>query len=99
MSVVQITKESLPDGFHAGHGTIGTSEGKISAVAFPIRKHLVIRADSGNTNTIIVGTPGDAANGFKLAAGEQTPNLYVDSTDKIGIVGGAAGQNFSWVAN
>lgn len=98
MSVVQIAKESLPE-FHAGHGSIGTSEDKISAVAFPVRKHLIIRADKNNTNTISIGTPGDSANGFKLNAGDETPPLYVDSTDKLSIVGGAAGQNFSWVAN
>jgi hypothetical protein len=99
MSVVQISSESLPDGFHAGHGTVGTTEAKISAVPFPIRKHLVIRAASANTGTVFVGTPGDAANGFALAAGEQTPPIYVDSTDKVGVVGSAASQAYSWVAN
>lgn len=97
MSVVSIAKESLPE-FHAGHGTIGTSEAALSAVAFPVRKHLVIRADKANTNSVFVGTPGDAANGFKLGAGDETPPLYVDSTDKLAIVGMAAGQNFSWLA-
>lgn len=97
MSVVSISKESI-DNFLAGNGTIGTTEGKLSSVAFKVNKHIVIRADSANTSTIKVGRPGNAAGGFVLNAGDETPPIYVDQTDKIGIVGGAAGQNFSWVA-
>jgi len=97
MSVVSIAKESITE-FHAGHGTIGTSEDKISAVAFTVRKHLVIRANKANTDSVFVGTPGDATNGYKLGAGDETPPIYVDSTDKVAIVGGAAGQNFSWLS-
>lgn len=97
MSVVSIAKESIPE-FHAGHGTIGTTEAKLSVVAFPIRKHLVIRADSGNTDSVFVGTPGDATNGFKLGAGDETPPIYIDSTDKVAIVGGAANQAYSWLS-
>ena len=99
MTTINIGKESLEDGFLTGNGTVGTSEAKISAVNFPIRKHVVIRADSGNTNTITVGRPGAATVGYVLAAGEQTPPLYVDETDKVRVIGGAASQNFSWVAN
>lgn len=98
MSTVSVSKESLPD-FLAGSGTIGTTEGKLSSVNFPVRKHLVIRADAANTNTIKVGRPGNAAGGFVLAAGEQTPPIYVDSTDKVAVVGGAANQAYSWLAN
>jgi len=98
MSTVSIATESIAD-FHAGHGTVGTAEAKISSVAFPIRKFLVIRADSGNTSVVMVGTPGDAANGFALAAGQETPPLYIDSTDKVRVVGGAASQAYSWLSN
>ena len=96
MSTVSIAKESVPD-FLAGNGSVGTAEGKISSVNFPIRKHLVIRADSANTSTIKVGRPGNAAAGFVLNAGDEI-TIYADSTDKVAIVGGAAGQAYSWVA-
>lgn len=99
MSVVNIAEESLSDGFHAGNGSIGTAEDKISTVEFKVRKHLVIRANSGNSGTVSVGTPGNAANGFVLAAGEQTPPIYVNSTDKVRIIGSAASQGYSWVSN
>lgn len=99
MSVVNIAKEALPDGFHAGHGTVGAAEAKLSSVAFDIRKCLVVRADKANTSTVVVGTPGDAANGFVLNAGEQTPPIYVDNTDKVRVIGGAASQVYSWVSN
>ncbi len=96
MSTVSITKESLPD-FLAGNGTIGTAEGKVSAVNFPICKSLTLRADSANTSTIKVGRPGNSANGFVLAASNET-TIYADQTDKVAIVGGAANQAYSWVA-
>lgn len=99
MSVVNIAKESLPDGFMAGNGTVGAAEDKISPVNFPVSKHVVVRADSANTGTVKVGRPGNAAAGFVLKAGEQSPPIYVDQTDKIGIIGSAAGQVYSWVVN
>lgn len=100
MSMVNIGQESLQDGFMAGNGTIGQTEGKVSSVNFPIRKHIVIRASAANgAEEVIVGRPGDAVNGFRLAAGEQTPPIYVDETDKVRVVATAAGQDYSWVAN
>lgn len=96
---VNIAKESLPSGFMAGNGTVGTSEQVIDDKAFAIQKHIVIRADSDNGNDIIVGRPGDAANGFILHAGETSPPIYVDDTSKVAVVGGAADQAYSWIAN
>lgn len=96
MSVVSISKESLPN-FLAGNGSIGTTEGKISAVNFPVRKHIKVRADKNNTDTVFVGPPGNAV--FALAAGEESPPFFVDQTDKVAIVGGAANQAYTWLAN
>ncbi len=99
MSVVNIAKEALPDGFMAGHGTVGASEAAVSTVNFPIRKHIVIRAHADNAGEVTVGRPGDAANGFILAAGEQTPPIFVDETDKVAVIASEADQNYSWVSN
>lgn len=99
MSIVNIAKVTLPDGFMAGHGTVGTTEQAVSGVNFEIRKQIVVRADGANTSTVVVGRPGDAANGFILKAGEQSPPIFVDATDKVHVVGGAAGQNYSWLSN
>jgi hypothetical protein len=99
MSCVNITNEALPDGFVAGNGTIGTDEAKVSEVPFPIRKHIVIRADSDNDGLIMVGTPGHAAAGFILKAGETSPPIYVDNTDKVRVVADGADQVFSWISN
>lgn len=92
-----IGKESV-DRFFAGNGTVGTAEAAISPVGLDVRKHIVVRADSGNGNTVIVGPVGHAANGFVLNAGEQTPPIYVENTDLVAVIGGAASQNFSWIA-
>lgn len=99
MTNVNIANESLQEGFNAGNGTVGTSEAKISAINFPVRKHIVIRANTGNTNTVKVGTVGNATNGFVLLEGETTPPIYVNETDKVAVIGGAADQGYSWVAN
>jgi len=92
-----IGKESLPS-FAAGSGTVGTS-----AVQLPgarVCKHVVIRAGSGNGNVIMVGQSADTvANGYTLAAGEQSPPIYVDDLGKLWVRGGAASQAYSWLAN
>lgn len=96
---VEVIKESLPDGFRAGSGTVGTTEAKISTINWPVRKHIVIRANAANSNVIEVGPAGHAADGFILAAGETSPPMYVEETDAIGIIGGAASQAYSWMAH
>lgn len=96
--ISEIGKESV-DRFFAGHGTVGTSEAKISSVGLAVRKHIVVRSASSNgAETITVGPYGRAAQGFVLAAGEQTPPIYVENTDLIGVIGSAVGQDFSWIA-
>jgi hypothetical protein len=95
---VNINKESLPSGFIPGHGVVGTSPAKISEINYPISKHVVIRADSGNGNIILVGRPADMANAYKLAGGQEV-KVYVDETDKVAVQGGAADQAYSWMVN
>jgi hypothetical protein len=34
-----------------------------------------------------------------LKAGEKTPPIYVNETDKIAVIGGDADQAYSWIAN
>lgn len=92
---MDIINESVSERLKAGNGTVGTTEAKISEINWPLRKHIVIRSATDNNSTIAVGPPG--ANGFVLAAGESTPPMHVDSTDRVRVIGGAAGQNFSWL--
>ena len=97
MGTVKIGQESQA-GFAAGDGTIGTTEEALPA--FPVMKHVVIRANGGNGNIIMVGhSQAAVANGFVLAAGERTPEIYVDDLSKIWIKGGAASQGYSWIAS
>lgn len=99
MSVVSIYKE-VTDGFNAGHGTVGTSAQALQTDSWPVNKHVVVRADSSNGNTVSVGPNGGVASaGFVLAAGEQTPPIYVDDVNKVFVVGGASGQKYSWISN
>lgn len=98
MPVIDIAKEAIST-FAAGDGTIGTTPGKLTPGG-QVNKHVVVRANAGNTSVIMVGTSALAApNGFVLAAGEQTPPIYVDDLGKIWLVGGAAAQGFSWIAS
>jgi len=99
MSAVQVVKESLP-GFMAGNGTVGGTPAQLTTIAFPITKHVVVQAASGNGSTVSVGpASAQAANGYILAAGESTPPIYVDDTSKVWVVGGAADQDYNWIAN
>ncbi len=95
--ITQIGKESLAT-FAAGDGTVG-----LSAAQLPGRevlKHVVVRANGGNANVIMVGHSADAVGtGFILSAGQMTPPIYVDDLSKIWVVGGAASQGFSWIAS
>lgn len=98
MSNVNIGAEALSE-FCAGNGQVGQTEDKVYPVGIPIRKHIVIRAhaDIGEGETITVGPTGRAADGFILAAGEQTPPIYVDNTDKIGVIGSNDNLGFSFI--
>lgn len=98
MSQVNIGKECISQ-FLTGHGTVGAAEAALSTIVWPVMKHVVVRASADNGNTVSVGPKNNSANGFILAAGEQTPPIYVDSTDKIFVIGGAADQDYSWIAN
>lgn len=99
MTVVHIGRETSPEGFRAGNGTVDTTPTQLD-VGCPTLKHVVIRANAANTNTITFNaTEASAADGFVLAAGETSPPIYVDDANKVWIVGGAASQGFSWIAN
>lgn len=99
MSQVNIGREVI-DGFNAGHGTVGTTPVPLQTASWTVNKHVVVRADSGNGNTVTVGpTAGGASGGFVLAAGQQTPPIYVDDVNKVFVVGGASGQVYSWISN
>ena len=69
------------------------------AVGWPVKKYVMLRANGANTSVIMIGNRADnAADGFILSAGQQSPPLHVDDLSKVYIVGGAADQGFSWVA-
>lgn len=94
---MDIGYESQPN-FACGDGTIGTAGAAL--VSFPIRKHVVIRANAGNGSTIIIA-PSEAglATGFVLSAGQMTPPIYIDDLSKVWIKGGASSQGYSWIAS
>jgi hypothetical protein len=95
--IVSIGKEALAS-FAAGNGSVGASAIQLPGAA--VSKHVVIRASSDNGNVVIVGHSPDAVGaGFVLAAGEQTPPIYVDDLSKVWVKGGAASQAFSWLVN
>ena len=94
---MQITKESLPM-FHAGQGTVGAAEVPLSTVNVPVFQYFTVKAARDNNNWLLVGPRGSAAaNGFPLLAGEETPPIYVDSTQKVGVIAGGANQSYSYI--
>jgi hypothetical protein len=64
-----------------------------------VNKYVVVRANGANSGIISIGTTAaNASDGFILAAGQVSPPIYVDQLNKVYIVGGAANQNYSWIA-
>jgi len=96
MSSVHVAKETVT-GFVAGNGTIGTTESLLTTLSLPCHKGIIVKAAAANTGTIMVGNPGNSANGWILEAGQSTPVIKVDSTDLVAITGSAAGQVYSWM--
>ena len=96
---MNIEKEAIAE-FNAGNGTVDATEQPLHEVGVNVNKHVVVRADSGiGSETITVGPTGRAAQGFVLNPGEQTPPIYVDNTDKIGVIGSTTNLAYSWIAN
>lgn len=94
---MDIINEAVSE-FRSGSGVVGVTAQAIGTGQ--VRKHVVIRANGGNTGTISIGTTKiNAVDGFILAAGNQTPPIYVEDLSKVFIVGSAANQGYSWLAS
>lgn len=74
-----------------GSVTIGTSGAAISATSLRSRFGWRLKAASGNSGTITVGSTAAPGTGYPLAAGE-TMELKVEDLANIFIVGSAASQ-------
>ncbi len=95
---MSIAKEAVSE-FATGHGTVGAAVAALTTAAIPLLKYVIIKADLTNTNNVFVGGPGvSATTGFMLDAGEATPPIHIDNLSKVYVIGGAAGQGFSWLA-
>ena len=95
---VSIGKESMTE-WSAGNGSVGTVPAQLVAMPFPVRKHVIVRANSGNSATISIGpTSAQCDAGFILAAGATSPPIHIDDLSKVWLVGSASGQAFSWLA-
>ena len=95
--ITQIGKEAVA-GFAAGDGTV--DQVALQLDGGEVLKHVVVRANGGNSGVIMVGHSANAvANGFVLAHGEQTPPIYVNDRKKIWLIGSADGQGFSWISS
>jgi hypothetical protein len=96
--LVDIDREAQSE-FRTGSGTVGTDVVRLSTVGWPVKKYVMLRANGANSNVVMIGhSAADASNGFILSAGQQSPPIYVDDLAKVYIVGGAAGQGYSWIA-
>lgn len=87
--------------FRAGNGVVGVDPIALYPVSVSVHKSVTVRADSANTSTIrISNSAANAANGFVLSAGQQSPPICVDDLNKVylisfvGIVGTMNRRNF-----
>jgi hypothetical protein len=99
MSTINVANQSVSS-WNAGHGSVGETAQALSTGAPAVKKHIVVRADAGNSGTITVGpNAGAASGGFVLGAGEQTPPIFVDDLKKVWVVGSGSDQAYSWVCS
>jgi hypothetical protein len=96
--LVDIDRESQAE-FRTGSGTVGTDVVRLSEIGREVKKYVMLRANGANTSVIMIGhSAAGVADGFILSAGQQSPPIFVDTLSKVYIVGGAAGQGYSWIA-
>jgi hypothetical protein len=101
---VDIFQVTVPE-FRTGHDVVDETavplvrDGSGNALAFPAKKHVKVKADLANDNNIYVGHDANVAapGGYELDGGEEV-DIEVDSTDKVWVIGGAADQGYSWLA-
>jgi hypothetical protein len=84
--------------FWTDAGTCTTTPQQLKTDSFPLRKGIVLRANSGNSQAICVGNSDAKNTGYILAPGERTPLLQVDNLNKLFVVASADSQGYSWFA-
>jgi len=92
-----VDQVAVPD-FWTDASTCTTTPKQLKADSFPLRKGVVLRANSGNTAAICVGNSDAKNTGYILAAGERTPLLQVDNLNKLFVVATDGEQGYSWFA-
>jgi hypothetical protein len=90
--MTSIVKESLPEVFIV-RGTAGLTETPL-CVSLAAKKFIVVKVLPSSSNYVLIGPRGSASTGFPLLAGEQTPPIYVESTDSLGVIAGASNQGY-----
>jgi hypothetical protein len=86
-----------PRRFLAGSGTVGTTPKAIGIGQF---ESLVIRANTGNTGVLCLGSSlGSASDGFILVAGRACPRIGPVNLGAVFLVGSKPNQGFSFIAN
>ena len=81
------------------HSVVVATVARGHSVGWAVKKYVMLHADAGNANVIMVGhSLADVGNGFALSADQQSPPIYVDELNKVYLLGGAAGQDYSWIA-
>ena len=84
--------------FWTDAGTCGTTPKQLKTDSFPLRKGVVLRANSGNAKAICVGNSDAKNTGYILGPGERTPLLQVDNINKLYVVASDGTQGYSWFA-
>lgn len=83
----------------AGHSIAVAVAVRGHDVGGEVKKYVMVRANGANDSVVMIGhTAAGVADGFILSAGQQSPPIYVDQLNKVYLIGGLAGQGYSWIA-
>lgn len=84
--------------FASGVVTVGGTEVQLSALA-GMKGVITLRAASANSGTVTIGATGlSSLGGFTLAAGQQSPPLYLDTPGSLYAIASASSQKLEYFA-
>jgi len=93
MGYVNIGREAAEE-FQAGQGSVSIFPSPVVAenLAAAVQKYVIIRADAANPGNLYVGPSTVVVGaGWLLDAGDETPQIHIDSLAKIHVVSDVSG--------
>lgn len=95
---MDIIKEAVSE-FYSGSGTVDATAAQLHTGRTIVKWVIIKAAADLGAKTISIGpAEGQAAGGFVLTAGQESPPICIDNLNKVWLIGSDAGCGYSWIA-